>query len=145
MDSSTIYLLAADSILFLHVVVVVFVVFGLLLIITGKFCNWLWVRNPWFRLLHLLAICTVVLQSWLGVICPLTSLEMTLRARAGDAVYTGSFITHWFEQLLYYQLPPWVFVLGYTVFGIIVGISWFWIRPRRFFSANNSTDSGSKH
>ena len=145
MDSSTLYLLAADGILLLHVLVVAFVVLGLLLIITGRFRNWQWVRNPWFRLLHLLAIGVVVLQSWFGVICPLTTLEMDLRAHAGDAVYAGSFIAHWLERLLYYRLPPWVFVLGYTVFGIIVGISWYWIRPRRFFSAHNSGDSGSTH
>jgi hypothetical protein len=67
-----------------------------------------------------------------GIICPLTTIEMTLRSRGGGAVYPGSFISHWLETLLYYQLPAWVFVVCYMIFGVIVAASWFWIRPRRF-------------
>ena len=133
MDSSTIFLLAADAILFLHMLFVVFIVIGLLLIVAGKVYDWLWVRNPWFRLIHLAAIAVVVVQSWFGVICPFTSVEMVLRSRAGDSVYPGSFMSHWLESLLYYQLPPWVFVVCYMVVGVMAVISWFWIRPRRFY------------
>ena len=132
MDSSTIFLLAADVILLLHVLFVAFIVLGLVLIFVGKTRAWHWVRNPWFRLMHLGAVIVIVIQSWLGVICPLTSIEMTLRARAADTVYSGSFIAHWLEHLLYYQLPPWVFVFCYTLFGVAVGVSWYWIRPRGF-------------
>ena len=132
MNSSTLYLLAADTILLLHTLFVAFVVFGLLLIYVGKFRSWCWVRNPWFRVIHLAAIAVVVLQSWLGVLCPLTILEINLRERAGDTVYSGSFISHWLGELLYYRLPPWVFVVCYTVFGVIVAASWFRVRPRSF-------------
>lgn len=132
MDSPTIFLLAADVILLLHVVFVAFVVIGLLLILVGKVCAWSWIRNPWFRLIHLAAITVVIIQSWLGLICPLTTIEMALRSRAGDTVYSGSFISHWLESILYYQAPPWAFVLSYMAFGAAVVASWFWIRPRRF-------------
>lgn len=123
------YLLAADLVLYLHISFVVFVVVALLLIFAGKLLGWRWVRNGWFRLLHLVAIAIVVLQAWLGVICPLTTLEMWLRAKAGDAVYPGSFIAHWAEQILYYDAPAWVFTLCYTGFGLLVAASWVWIRP----------------
>lgn len=126
------YLIAADLLLLTHVLFVAFVVIGLVLILVGKFRHWSWVRNPWFRLVHVGSIGIVVLQSWLGVICPLTTWEMTLRERAGDTVYAGSFIAHWLEAILYYQAPPWVFVVAYTTFGALVVISWFWIHPRRF-------------
>lgn len=126
------YLIAADLLLLTHVLFVAFVVIGLVLILVGKFRHWSWVRNPWFRLAHVGSIGIVVLQSWLGVICPLTTWEMALRARAGDTVYAGSFIAHWLEAILYYQAPPWVFVVAYTTFGALVVISWFWIPPRRF-------------
>lgn len=132
MDSPTIYLLAADAVLLLHAFFVAFVVIGLLLIIAGKIRAWSWVRNPWFRLGHLVAITVVIIQSWFSVICPLTSIEMALRSRAGDSVYHGSFIAYWLDYLLYYQLPTWVFVVSYTIFGFLVVISWFYIRPRRF-------------
>jgi len=132
MDSPTIFLLAADVILLLHVLFVAFVVIGLLLILVGKVRVWSWIRNPWFRLVHLAAITVVMIQSWLGLICPLTTIEMALRSRAGDTVYSGSFISHWLESILYYQVPPWIFVVCYMTFGAAVVASWFWIRPRRF-------------
>ena len=132
METGFFYLLAADLLLIGHVLFVAFVVFGLVLILIGKPLDWHWVRNPWFRLAHLTAIGIVALQSWLGVICPLTKLEMTLRDRADGVVYSGSFISHWLESLLYYQAPAWVFTICYTVFAALIVISWFWIRPRRF-------------
>lgn len=123
----------ADVILLLHVIYVTFVILGLLLVYVGKFLNWRWVRNPWFRLIHLLAITVVVVQSWLGVVCPLTNLEMALRSQAAGEVYAGAFIAHWLETLLYYQASPWVFLVCYTVFAIIAAASWFWVRPRSFY------------
>ncbi|MGI9288494.1 MAG: DUF2784 domain-containing protein, partial [Pseudomonadales bacterium] len=132
MDSSTAFLLVADAMLLLHVLFVAFVVLGLLLVIAGKAQAWSWIRNPWFRLIHLLAIGVVVAQAWLGIICPLTTFEMALRARAGDATYSGSFISHWLEAILYYQAPPWVFIVCYSLFGAAVIASWFWVRPRHF-------------
>ena len=132
MDSSTIFLLAADAILLLHVLFVAFVVIGLVLIFIGKARAWSWIRNPWFRLTHLVAIGVVIVQSWFDVICPLTTIEMALRSRTGDTVYFGSFISHWLENFLYYQAPPWVFVICYMTFGAVACVSWFWIRPRGF-------------
>lgn len=132
MESRVFYLLAADTILLIHVLFVVFTIFGLLLIFAGKAFSWSWVRNPWFRLAHLIGIGVVVLQSWLGVICPLTVWEMALRLRAGDTVYAGSFISHWLQALLYYQAPEWVFVVCYTTFGALVLASWYWVRPHAF-------------
>ena len=102
---------------------------GLLLICVGMFRNWSWVRNIWFRVAHLLCVGIVVLQSWLGIICPLTVWEMAFREKAGDAVYSGSFVAHWLESLLYYRAPDWVFVIVYTVFGTLVLASWFVVRP----------------
>jgi glucan phosphoethanolaminetransferase (alkaline phosphatase superfamily) len=132
MTSSTIFLLAADALLLLHILFVAFVVCGLLLVFIGKAFRWSWVRNPWFRVAHLVAIGVVVVQSWLVVICPLTSIESLLRSRAGGIRYSGSFMSHWLETVLYYQAPPWVFVLCYTTFGVAVVAGWFWVRPRPF-------------
>lgn len=136
MEAEAIYSLAADALLVIHVLFVIFVVFGLVLIYVGKMRNWGWVRNFRFRIAHLLAIGVVVLQSWLGVVCPLTIWEMDLRAKAGDAIYEGSFITHWLSELLYYQAPQWAFVLCYTVFGALVLSSWFVVRPRLVSKGN---------
>jgi hypothetical protein len=125
------YLIVADIILLIHVLFVLFVVFGLLLILTGKIFAWGWVHNFSFRITHLVAIGVVVLQSWLGLICPLTVWEMDLRARADDSVYEGSFIAYWMQSLLYYRAEEWVFILLYTLFAVLVVASWYWVRPRR--------------
>ncbi len=132
MESGFYYLLAADLLLLTHILFVAFVVFGLFLVFIGKAMHWSWVRNPWFRLAHLAAIGVVTLQAWLGVICPLTTWEMALRRKAGDATYAGEFIAHWLEEILYYRAPPWVFILCYTIFAALVVASWFWVRPRSF-------------
>ncbi len=131
-SSKTFFLVAADAVLFTHVLFALFAVVGLLLIFAGKVFSWSWVRNPWFRLAHLIGIVIVVLQAWLGMICPLTTWEMELRSRAGEAVYAGSFIAHWLQELLYYQAPAWVFIACYTAFGLLVILSWVWVRPRPF-------------
>jgi hypothetical protein len=131
MDAKLYYLIAADAILITHVLFVAFVVLGLLLIFAGKVLAWSWVYNLVFRSTHLAAIGIVVLQSWLGAICPLTVWEMGLRAKAGDTVYTGSFIGHWLQTLLYYRAPEWAFILLYTLFGALVAASWYWVRPKR--------------
>jgi len=123
------YLLAADAVLLLHVLFVAFVVAGLLLVLAGRLASWDWVRNWWFRVIHLGAIGVVVLQAWLGVICPLTRLEMYLRDKAGDTTYAGSFVSHWLESILYYRAPAWVFAVAYTLFAIVVVMSWVWVRP----------------
>ncbi|MEO0347002.1 MAG: DUF2784 domain-containing protein [Pseudomonadota bacterium] len=126
------YRLAADALLFLHVGFVLFVVAGLALVWIGAWRSWRWIRNPYFRIAHLLGIGVVVLQAWLGRICPLTIWEMALRERAGEATYHGAFIAHWLEALLYYDAPMWVFAVVYTAFAALVIASWVWIPPRRW-------------
>ena len=129
--SPSLLLLLADAILILHVLFVAFVVVGLLAVYAGYFLNWRWVRNRVFRIVHLCAIGYVVIQAWLGMICPLTAWEMALRAEAGAATYSGSFIQYWLHSLLYFTFPEWVFVVVYTVFGSLVLASWFVVKPCR--------------
>jgi polyferredoxin len=123
------YQLLADVVLSLHFSIVLFVVGGLIFILVGAFRGWRVVRKLWFRLAHLAAIAIIVAQAWLGTVCPLTTLEMWFRAKAHDATYSGSFIEHWLQRLLYYEAQPWVFTLAYTVFGIIVLVAWWYFPP----------------
>jgi polyferredoxin len=124
------YQILADIALTLHVAVVAFVAGGLVFILIGNLCNWRWVNAFWLRLVHLLAIVFVAAQAWLGATCPLTSLEMWLRAQARATTYSGSFIEHWLQRLLYYDAPSWVFALGYSLFGLLVLATWWYFPPR---------------
>jgi len=121
----------ADVVLVLHSLFVIFVVIALLLTIVGGYRQWLWVRNWWFRIVHLVSIAIVVTQSWVGLLCPLTSLEMWLLGQAGGAQYDGSFIQYWLEYFLYYNAPEWVFVVVYTIFGLFVIITWVRFPPQK--------------
>lgn len=125
------YRLLADVVLVLHFGVVVFVVGGLAAVLVGNWLGWRWVNGWWFRLIHLMAIAGIVTQSWLGKLCPLTTLESGLRARAGDSGYAGSFIEHWLGRVMFFEAPLSVFVLAYTAFAIVVLASWWWFPPRR--------------
>ena len=132
MEPAATSVLAADLLLIGHFLFVLFVLVGFALVLIGAALRWRWVCNPWFRLAHVVAIGVVTLQSWAGVICPLTTWEMALRGGAGEGVYSGTFISHWLESLLYYRAPAWVFTVCYTMFAVAVVASWFWVRPRPF-------------
>ena len=123
------YLLLADIILVIHFLFIVFVVGGQFLIIIGYFRGWSWIRNLIFRISHILGIAVVVVQAWADKWCFLTIWEGALRGRAGEQVYTESFVQHWVGRLVFYDAAAWVFTLVYTLFAIVVLLSWVWIRP----------------
>ena len=123
------YRLLADVVLAAHVAVVAFVVGGLVLIIFGNVRGWRWVNHLWFRIAHLAAIAFVVAEVWLGLTCPLTTLEIWLREQAGLTTHQRGFIEYWFSRLLFYDLPSWVFALAYSVFGLLVLATWIRYPP----------------
>lgn len=124
------YQLLADAVLVFHFGVVLFVVGGLVLVVSGNWLHWRWVNQLWFRLAHLAAIALVVVQAWLGQFCPLTTLESWLRVEAGATAYERSFIEHWLQRLIYYEAPLWVFTLAYTAFAVLVLWAWWRFPPR---------------
>jgi hypothetical protein len=115
----------------MHSLVVAFVIFGFVFIVIGKVRKWRWSRKFWFRLVHLMAMSIVTIQSWVGVICPLTVWENKLRSLAGEEAYRGSFIQYWLRELIFFEAAPWVFVLVYTVFVALVIIYWFIYPPQK--------------
>ncbi len=124
MNDGVLYSLMADTILVIHFAFVVFVVFGFMLILTGLLYRWSWVHNSVFRIAHLAAVGFVVLQTWLGQLCPLTIWENELRRRAGQSGYSETFVEHWLHEALFYQAEPWVFTTIYTCFGTLVVLVW---------------------
>ena len=123
------YAMLANLVLITHAAYVAFVLLGLPVILVGAILDWRFVRNFWLRLFHLAAIGVVVVPSWFGIVCPLTTFESTLRARAGASPGDSGFIAYWLRELLYYEAPGWVFVVVYTAFGLLVVASWYFVRP----------------
>jgi Protein of Unknown function (DUF2784) len=131
------YQALADAVLALHFGIVLFVVGGPLVVVVGNWLHWRWVNQMWFRSVHLLAILVVVIQAWLGELCPLTTLESWLRVQAGSSAYERSFIEHWLQRLIFYEAPFWVFTAAYTAFAVLVGLVW-WRYPPRMGSGKSS-------
>ena len=113
-----------------HAAFAAFVILGLVLILVGGYLSWSWVHNFWFRALHLLSITIIVVQSWLGVVCPLTTLEMWLRQREDMSTYEGGFIQYWLNQLLFYDASAEVFIAAYSLFGLLVVLAMFKYPPK---------------
>jgi uncharacterized protein DUF2784 len=86
-----IYRALADLVLVGHLGFVLFVVLGGLLVL----------RWPKLALLHVPAAIWGVLIEYTGWICPLTPLENSLRTRGGEAGYSGGFIQHYMQPVLY--------------------------------------------
>ena len=120
--------LLADLVLVTHFLFVTFVVGGLAVIWIGAVFNWTWIRNFRFRAAHLGAIGFVVAESLVGILCPLTVLEDALRQGGG---LESSFIRRWVSRLLYYDLPERIFTIVYLLFGLIVVLTFIYIRPER--------------
>lgn len=123
------YRILADVVLTIHLGVVVFVVGGLVLIVLGNLRGWRFVDRWWFRLAHLAAIGIVVAQAWLGLVCPLTTLESWLRVQGREAAYDSSFIEYWLTRLLFYEAPAWAFTAAYTLFALAVIAAWWRFPP----------------
>jgi hypothetical protein len=122
------YRLAADVVVILHMAYVLFVIFGFLLTLAGSVLRWNWIRNPWFRGVHLAMISIVVVEAWLGITCPLTIWEHRLRRLAGDQTYRGAFVANLLHDWLFFDAPQWVFKLGYTLCGAGVLLA-LWLAP----------------
>lgn len=124
------YAILANVVLVVHVAIVWFVIFGLLLTILGGVLQWSWVRNFWFRATHLAMIGFVVVQAWCGEICPLTLWEQDLRRAAGQDSYEGSFVAYWLGKLIWFPWTPRTFTIVYTVFGLAVAGALILVPPR---------------
>jgi hypothetical protein len=117
----------ADGVLALHALLVLFNVGALPVIWVGRFRGWAFVRNFYFRSVHLLLIGVVAAESVFGIWCPLTTWEQALRS---EPLRQHSFIAHWLHQLLFYDLPAWTFTVAYLLFFVLVTATFYFMRPQ---------------
>ena len=117
----------ADALLVLHFCIAAFIVGGLILVWLGAALGWRWVRNPWFRYLHLAALAFVAAEALLGVACPLTVGEDLLRG----GVRPESFVGRWVQRWLYYRAPEWVFTGAYVLWTLATLLTLRFVPPRR--------------
>ena len=84
-------LIAADSVLLLHLAFILFVLLG------GAMTLW-W---RWSPFVHLPAAAWGFFVELTGRVCPLTYLENYFRIKAGQSGYTESFIEHYLLDIIY--------------------------------------------
>lgn len=123
-------LLLADTILFLHFLIVAFNIGLVPMIWVGFIKKWKWIRNPWIRYFHLLLLSFIVLETILGWLCPLTVWEHELRRLDGADASEKAFMAELVSKLMYYDFPPWVFLLAYVLFLLLVVITFIKVPPK---------------
>jgi len=118
------HLLLAELIVVLHLLFIVFALFGGFLVIK-------WPRLVW---LHIPVVVWGALTEFLGLICPLTPLEIWLRQQAGADPYQEGFISHYLVPLIY---PPgltpgmqWLLGGGLVIFNILI-YAWLFTRKHK--------------
>lgn len=126
-------LLLADVVLVAHFAIALFITYSLPAIWLGRWLRWRWVHNPWFRYTHLGLMGVVMLESLIGMLCPLTTWEAALR-RAAEEGTSGdgqSFVAHWVGTLLFHDFPEWVFTVAYAAFFAAVILTIFLVPVKR--------------
>jgi len=110
--------LAADFVVVIHLLWILFIVFGALI---GRLVAWV-------KWLHVGALTFSICLQLFDWICPLTYLEVWLRQRHDPALgYAGDFFAHYVERLVYLQAPRETVLIATLV---VVGLSAWAYRPR---------------
>jgi hypothetical protein len=116
---------AADGVVVVHLMFILFVVLGGLLVL----------RWPGLIWLHVPAALWGVLVELMHWPCPLTPLEQSLRLAAGQAGYSGGFVEYYVLPIIYpagltpqiqVGLGLFVLLLNTLIYGVL-----FWQRWRR--------------
>lgn len=163
------HILLADTILVLHALYAATVVVMVPIILIGWWRKWEWVRNFWFRLIHLIMIGIVVVEVGFGWVCPLTTWENQLRFAGGELeerelppwdkkpgvetkvvrtqLYQNNFIARLLHSILFVdfsKIPEIVLHSAYVVFGAVILLLFILVPPRwpqRKLHSSRSTSS----
>lgn len=96
------YRILADAVVLTHFLWILFLIFGAL---WGR-------RNMGVKILHISGLAFAFVIEIFNWYCPLTHMEVWLRTRHDPTLsYTGSFIIHYLEKIIYIQLPYYLIAL----------------------------------
>lgn len=124
------YSLLADLIVIVHFLYVMFALGGQAIIILGWVWRWQCIRQPGFRITHLIAVGFVAMEAVIGMVCPLTDWEYILRQMAGQSVERDiSFIARLVRMIIFYDFPSWVFTFMHISFGVLVILTFILVPP----------------
>ena len=107
--ASSLYSALAISILFLHALFILWVVFGALLTRSRPILRWL----------HIGSLVWGILTELLPWPCPLTVLENWLEADAGVEPYQGGFLLHYLDKLVYPDMSATVLTVAGSLICVL--------------------------
>ncbi len=119
-------MLIADIVLVIHFCVVIFMISGFVLIPIGYKFDWGWIANTRLRIFHTGMMVFITLETLLGITCPLTSIENSLRGIS----QSKSFIEYWITQIIYWDVPAHFFIILYCMFLGWTFLMWKLFPPR---------------
>lgn len=127
----------ANLIAVVHIAYFLFVVVGTLAILIGPRLGWTWIRSLPFRLLHLAAVCVVLVEEVSGIACPLSVMQWGLRSAGGGGPEATEGLGGILDGLLFRTIPGWALDVLYWSTGVgllvllyLVPPAWRWTSPR---------------
>ena len=116
------YRVAADFVIFIHFLWIVFVVLG--------FPVFLYLNRLKWRIFHLVALIAMIIMQLTHTICPLTYLEIYLKSKGeSGSVYPGQFMIDTIENLIYVEDLTLEKITYATIIFLIVVLLSFCFRP----------------
>jgi hypothetical protein len=115
-----VYRILADAVVITHFMWILFLMFGAF-----------WgVRNRTVKAAHILGLVFAFIVNLFGFECPLTYLEVWLQSKGpSGAAYTGSFISHYLEKVIYIDIPAYAIFLMTAL--LCAFNAWFYLRKRK--------------
>jgi hypothetical protein len=115
------YRIAADLVVLVHFLWILFLICGAFI---GR-------SYRLVKIFHISGLGFAVIMQIYGWYCPLTHLEIWLRQKHDPSLtYSGSFIIHYIEKVIYIQLSPGIiFVLTLTMI-VVSGFVYFRIKEK---------------
>ncbi len=113
------YKILADIVVFLHLLWILFLIFG----------AFLGIRNKAARIVHISGLAFAIIIQVFDWYCPLTHIEVWLRSKHDPTLsYSGSFIVHYIERVVYLEISgKLIFVLSILLCGFNMWL--YLIRP----------------
>jgi hypothetical protein len=126
----------------LAVLVAVLHAVAVLFMLTGSLLALRWPRALWLHVPLSLVILGIYVT---GSDCPVTRLELWLRARAGGAGYTGGFIGHYITEPLGFPIHATSTQVGIYVIAFLPNLIGYTLLVRRYVGGRTRAGTPANH
>ena len=129
MQNAALLLALADAILIFHLGIILFNIFGMIVIPLGAWPGSKFVRIFWWRALHLGILAVVAAQALFDRVCFLTLWHDDLVRLAGERASYAPLIASFISHLIFWPLAPWIFAVLYTAVCAYTLALWWLVPP----------------